>query len=123
MKYQKNDPIFLQRRRDLRINQTNVEKILWFCLRNKQLADKKFYRQYSLGPYIIDFYCPEMKLAIELDGSQHMETNNKMHDEKRTVFLHSRGIRVRRYWNNEVTTNLEGVLADIFDFVTHSKTS
>jgi len=69
MKYLQNDPALKQRRRELRRNQTDAEKALWAYLRNKQFYGMKFFRQYSIGPYILDFYCPNMKLAVELDGN------------------------------------------------------
>lgn len=98
------------RRRELRRNQTEVEKRLWQVLRNKQFEGLKFFRQYSVGSYILDFYCPVMKLAIELDGGQHAENINLLYDKKRSEFLSERRIKVLRFWNNEVIENIEGVI-------------
>ena len=95
-----NDPSSKNRRRTLRKRQTDAEQKLWQRLRNKQLKGLKFYRQYSVGPYIMDFYCPSSLLAIELDGSQHLET--KEYDDRRTDFLQHRGIRVIRFWDSDV---------------------
>ena len=78
-------------------------------MRNKQFEGLKFFRQYSVGSYILDFYCPIMKLAIELDGGQHAETTNMVYDEKRSEFLKNRRIKVLRFWNNDVIENIEGV--------------
>ena len=100
-------------RRDLRKNQTEAEKRVWHFLRNKQFEGLKFFRQYGVGSYILDFYCPSLKLAIELDGGQHAESTNLVYDEKRSQFLHERRIKVLRFWNNEVIENIEGVMEKI----------
>ena len=118
MQYLKNNHILLDLRRSLRRNQTTPEKLLWRLLRAKQLNGKKFFRQFSVGRYILDFYCPEHKLAIELDGSQHLEPQAMVYDEARTAWLETRGITVKRYPNNEVMENIEGVLEDILRLVT-----
>ena len=108
-----NKTLFKERRRELRHNQTDAEKALWKYLRNKGFRGLKFFRQYSVGAYIIDFYCPEHKLAIELDGGQHAEEVNKEYDRARTIYLESLGIEVIRLWNNDVLKNIEGVLEEI----------
>ena len=108
-----NKTIFKERRRDLRKNQTDAEKALWKQLRNKGLFGLKFFRQYSVGSYIVDFYCPEYKLAIELDGGQHAEEENQEYDKIRTNYLESIGVEVMRFWNNDVLQNIEGVLEKI----------
>ena len=84
--------------------------MLWSKLRARQVHDLKFYRQFSVGPYILDFFCPEIKLAVELDGGQHAEDENKEYDEMRTDYLKGTGIVVLRFWNNEAIQNIEGVL-------------
>ncbi|CAN5201821.1 hypothetical protein BH11PAT1_BH11PAT1_7630 [soil metagenome] len=96
-----------------RKNQTETEKLLWFRLRSRQLGGYKFSRQYALADYILDFYCVEKNLAIELDGSQHGEQLE--YDLKRTQYLQSLGITVIRFWDNEVFKNIEGVLASILE--------
>ncbi|TLM68165.1 MAG: DUF559 domain-containing protein [Deltaproteobacteria bacterium] len=106
----KNDPRLKERRRELRRNQTDAEKALWSKVRNKQLAELKFFRQYSFGPYILDFYCPEKGLAVELDGGQHNRPDGREYDAERTAFLNSHGVEVLRFWNHEVLRELEGVL-------------
>ena len=108
-----NKTIFKERRRDLRKNQTDAEKALWKQLRNKGLFGLKFFRQYSVGAYIIDFYCPEYKLAIELDGGQHAKEENKEYDKIRTDYLESIGVEVMRFWNNDVLQNIEGVMEEM----------
>jgi very-short-patch-repair endonuclease len=71
----------------------------------------KFFRQYSFGPYILDFYCPQKKLAVELDGGQHNQLDGREYDADRTNYLNVYGIEVVRFWNNEVLGNMDGVLA------------
>lgn len=88
---------------------TSAERLLWSKLRSRQMVGAKFRRQHPLGPYILDFVCIERRLVIEVDGSQHAEAAQADHDERRTAFLADRGYRVLRFWNNEVTGNIEGV--------------
>lgn len=105
------------RRKELRRNQTESEKVLWQKLRNRQINGLKFFRQYSVGGYILDFYCPEIYLGIELDGGQHMNQANKKYDQQRTFYLEANNIRVLRFWNNKVFENLEGVLMKVLSKV------
>ena len=113
MKYSRNDPILKERRRELRRNQTDAEKMLWRQVRGKQLQGKKFFRQYGVGPSIIDFYCPVLKLAVELDGGQHNDEEKKKGDNIRSEYLQQQGINVIRFWNHEVLQQLEAVLTKI----------
>jgi len=94
--------------RNLRNNSTDVERLLWKYLRKKQLDGYKFRRQVVIEPYIVDFACFEAKLIIELDGGQHQIEEDK--DRERDEFLKECGFVVLRFWNNEVTSNIEGVL-------------
>jgi len=110
MKFARNDRALLERRRELRRNQTEAEKLVWRHIRNRQLHGLKFFRQYSLGVYILDFYCPERKVAIEIDGGHHALDGNREYDAARSQFLQSHGIHVLRFWNSEVVTNIYGVL-------------
>ena len=107
-------PKLLAAARDLRKNQTNAEKLLWQMLRSKQLADCKFRRQHPVGGYILDFYCHEKKLAVELDGGQHNEPEQRKHDEARTDWLKEQGIEVLRFWNNDVLQKPEAVMEEIY---------
>lgn len=102
-------------RKKLRNNATPQEKILWLKLKNGQLG-VKFRRQHSIGPYIIDFYCSEKKLIIELDGGQHIEKQKK-HDDKRSDYLKKLNFTILRFWDNEVNNNLNGVLYKISEFI------
>ncbi len=112
----KNKSQLLPRRRELRKNQTKQEETLWQEIRNRKLG-VKFRRQYSVGGYVLDFYCPEVKLAIELDGSQHFEKENKMYDAERTDYLNILGCNVLRFKNTEVDDNLKEVLVKINEFL------
>jgi very-short-patch-repair endonuclease len=101
----------LARVRRLRREMTDAEKLLWSRLRNRRLAGFKFKSQEWVGPYIADFYCWEAKLIVELDGSQHGERVG--YDQERSRWLKSKGFRVIRFWNNQVTEELDGVLEAI----------
>ena len=105
------------RRKELRKNQTDSEQLLWSRLRNKQINELKFFRQFSIGFYILDFYCPTIRIAIELDGSQHMENKQKEYDDERTKFLEANRIRVLRFWSNDVIRNLQGVMERVLEEV------
>jgi very-short-patch-repair endonuclease len=97
--------------RSLRKNQTDVEQLVWKHLRNKQLYNYKFRRQFPIEPYNADFACLEIKLIIELYGGQHAQRIN--YDNQRILFLEQRGFKVIRFWNNDVIKNTEGVLETI----------
>ncbi|HIJ96887.1 MAG TPA: endonuclease domain-containing protein [Desulfuromonadales bacterium] len=101
--------------RALRGAMTDAEQLLWHCLRRKQLGGFRFRRQHPFEMYVLDFYCCEAKLAIELDGGQHNEPEAIIRDNIRTEFLAKHDIQVLRFWNNEVFKNLEGVLQRIYD--------
>ncbi len=105
-------------RKKLRNEPTPAEKLLWDKLRNKQLDGKKFRRQHSVGSYILDFYCPEYRLAIELDGDSHFTQSGIEYDTIRTAFLNQANIQILRFTNIEVFENLESVLEIIKDKTT-----
>lgn len=88
---------------------------LWDQLKNKQLNGLKFRRQQGIGPYIVDFYCPKLKLAIELDGDSHFENGAEDYDLRRQNYIEKRGIRFMRFTNNEVYESLEEVVKLIGD--------
>ena len=91
-----------QASRDLRNNLTDAEKLLWSRLRNKQILGLQFYRQKPILNYIVDFYCHEIGLVIELDGGQHGTDDAVEYDAERTKFLEALGLTVVRYWNHDV---------------------
>ena len=100
----------VQRRRELRQSGTSPEQLLWFRLRNRQIEGKKFRRQHALGPYIVDFYCLEARLVVEIDGDTHGELEQASKDGIRTEYLDERGIRVLRFTNREIMYEREAVL-------------
>jgi len=100
--------------KQLRVDQTNAERKFWRNVRGRGFAGFKFRRQYSIGPYIADFACLEIRLIVELDGGQHAEGHARVYDDKRTAYLESKGFRVRRFWNVDVLTNIDGVLESLF---------
>lgn len=100
----------LQRR--LRNNMTDAEQRLWRFLRRKQISGFKFRRQHPFGDYIIDFVCLEAMLAVEVDGSQH--NARQAEDAARTEYLKHAGFRVLRFWNNEVMSEIDSVMAVIW---------
>ena len=101
------------RRQELRKNQTEAEKILWQKIRNRKMNNLKFQRQYGVGPYILDFFCPQIRLAVELDGDYHQ--NEVDYDKERELFLQDKDIKVIRFWNEEVLNNLGSVLKKIVE--------
>ncbi len=100
--------------RELRKNQTEAEKRLWAKLRRGQLNDYHFRRQHPVGPYIVDFFCFEAGLVIELDGGQHYEPEVMAYDKKRTEYLNAEGLTVIRFDNYEVFEDMDAVLRVIF---------
>ena len=101
--------------RELRQKATDPEQLMWKLLRNRAVHDVKFRRQHPVASYILDFYCHEAKLAIELDGSQHLEEKQAKYDEGRAKILEEQGIKVIRFWNSDVTNKTEEVLNVIWD--------
>ena len=99
--------------RRLRRIPTEAEKSLWKALRRDQIRGVSFRRQHPIGRYVLDFYCPSARLAIEVDGGQHASGQQKESDLSRDQWLAAQGIRILRFWNNDVLSNLEGVLQTI----------
>ena len=108
-----NIPPLKSRRKELRNNPTRAEAFLWAHLRRRQILGKKFRRQYSVGRYIVDFFCVECALAIELDGAGHYQELRQTYEAERTAFLNASGIEVMRFENRIVYENLEAVLESI----------
>lgn len=100
------------RRKNLRNNATPQEILLWNKLKSSQLGIK-FRRQHSIGGYIADFYCPSKKIIIEIDGSQHFEKEAIEYDEIRSAYFEGLDIKVLRFTNAEINTNMDGVLLKI----------
>jgi len=102
-----------EKRRALRKEMPPAEVILWNILRGKSLSGFKFRRQYSIGPYIVDFYCSQLKLAIEIDGESHVVEGAETRDRERQAFIESKGVHVLRFTNTDVYESLEGIAAQI----------
>jgi very-short-patch-repair endonuclease len=101
------------RRKKLRKSWTPAEAVLWTCLQQSQLIGKKFRRQFSVDRYIVDFYCPECRLAIELDGQGHFALNADSYEAERTKYLESCGFRVLRFENKVIFEDLDAVVEAI----------
>lgn len=99
--------------RELRHRQTDAERMLWSRLRNRQIDGWKFKRQVPVGPYVLDFFCFEANLVIEVDGGQHAE-DRVASDQRRTQFLEADGLNVIRFWNREVLNDIDGVIDLIY---------
>jgi len=100
-------------RQSLRAEMPSAEYVLWSKLRKRQMMGYKFRRQYSVGPYVVDFYCAELRLAIEVDGDSHFQTDAQSHDREREAFIKSFGIDFLRFRNVEVFEELSAVLDSI----------
>ena len=103
--------------RYLRTNMTEAEKKLWSHIMKKQLNGLQFYRQKTIGNYIVDFYCPKRKLIIELDGGQHYQKTGQLYDKERDTYLNKLGLLVLRFSDREVYENIEGVLETILKYL------
>ena len=104
-------------RKELRNNMTTAEVILWSKLKGKQLKGYKFRRQYSVDGYIVDFYCPKLRMAIEIDGSSHDGKEAKEYDKERQLQIENLGISFLRFTNQDIFKNLTKVLTKISDYL------
>ncbi|MEX2285858.1 MAG: DUF559 domain-containing protein [Planctomycetaceae bacterium] len=104
-------PARLERAHELRLDSTFPERLLWSRLRSKRLAGFKFRRQHIIGPFVVDFYCADAKLVVELDGRSHDHRSKQ--DDQRTEYLHEQGLSVVRYFNDEVLDDVDAVAEDI----------
>ena len=99
--------------KELRREMTPPERKLWMRLRAHRMKGVHFRSQHAIGNYVVDFCAPRKKLIIELDGSQHLEQTE--YDAERTVFLQSKGYKILRFWNNDVSNNMDAVLSIIWE--------
>ncbi len=98
----------------MRVAMTDHERRLWLALKQRlPMAGTHFRRQFAIGPYIVDFCCLAHRLIVEVDGEQHGTDDARRYDERRTSYLTSQGFRVLRFWNHEVTREMESVLDTI----------
>lgn len=105
--------------REMRTGMTDAEALLWRLLRDRRIEGAKFRRQHPMGRYILDFYCVEKKLCIELDGGQHSDAAG--YDVQRDQWLSEQGIRVLRFWNNQMLKETESVMEMIYMTIIESK--
>jgi len=105
--------------RRLRRNQTDAERLLWFRLRDRRLEGLKFKRQVPIERFVVDFFCADAKLIVELDGGHH--TQNSERDADRTRVLEAMGYLVLRFWNHDVIRNMDGVLEDILSTINRDR--
>lgn len=100
-------------RQELRHNSTAAEQLFWSKVRSKQFYSLKFRRQHGIGSFIVDIYCPERKLVIEIDGDTHAEDSAILRDKQRTEYIEALGYTVIRYTNDDVLNNIDGVFEDL----------
>lgn len=110
-----NQPEQLEERKKLRHKSTPEERFLWQLLRGKQVNGLRWRRQFSIGPYILDFYCPSAKIGIEVDGIQHQTEEHIAHDKRKDAYLTKEGIRVIRVPNSAVWHNSDMIIAAILE--------
>ena len=116
MEYNKNE--LKSRRRELRNNPSKAEKILWGLIRKRQINNVKFRRQFGIDRYVVDFYCAELKLIIEVDGDTHFGDKDVKHDRERQNNLEKYGIKFLRFTNDAVIDAPDIVINNIRDAVT-----
>lgn len=105
------------KRRKLRNDMTIAEKLLWERIRRRQIRNKRFLRQFSIGKYVLDFYCPELKLAIEVDGDVHHSNEEMKYDKNRKTEIEFFGIQFLRFDNKEIFTRLDKVIMKITSMI------
>jgi very-short-patch-repair endonuclease len=118
-----NNPKKTKKRKELRNEATAAEAVLWTYLRKRQLLGKKFRRQYSIGPYIVDFYCPESSLIVELDGARHFSMLREDYELERTRYLQKQGLQIVRFENRVLRENAESVLEAIREAIRKHQTN
>ena len=106
----KYNPNLKQTARRLRKEMTHCEQMMWMRLRRKQLQNTQFYRQKPIGTYIVDFYAPNAKLVVEVDGSQHLGLKHKQNDRERDAYLTNAGLQVLRFGNMQVLQEIDAVV-------------
>ena len=109
------DPQLLIFAKSMRHTATDAENLMWQLFRNKRFMNLKFRRQHVIAPYIVDFFCHELGLVIELDGGQHGIDDAVEYDAERTKFLEALGFNVVRFWNHDVLGNTEVILEHLWE--------
>jgi very-short-patch-repair endonuclease len=118
-----NDKARKEWRQNLRNASTQAEMHLWNSLQRRQFEGLKFRRQYGVGPFILDFYCANLRLGIEIDGDSHESQKAKVYDQQRTNFLNSQNIDVVRFHNAEVIENVDQVLQKLRTYIAAKRAS
>ena len=111
----KASPVTRGRAKVLRAEFTDAERMLWSRIKGRKLMGWQFRAQHPVDPYILDFACVPLKLAIELDGATHSSVEERAHDARRLAFLEAHEWRVVRFWNEDVYRNLDGVMESIME--------
>ncbi|KAA0206036.1 DUF559 domain-containing protein [Candidatus Uhrbacteria bacterium] len=111
MNYLYNDPLLTERRRELRRCSTDAERALWERLRGRRFQGLRFRRQFGVDRFILDFYCPRLRLGIEVDGDIHLHSQER--DRERDEIIEAHNIQVLRFWNREIFENIDTVLRQI----------
>ena len=104
----------IERARQLRQDETWAEKLMWRWLRDRRFCAYKFRRQHPVGIYVLDFFCEEARLSIELDGAQHGFPDQQKHDAARAAYLTALGIKELRFWNSHLRRNQQSIRDTIF---------
>lgn len=107
------DPDKLEIKRRLRVEMTPAERTLWSKLCRRQFLGLKFRKQHGIGPFVVDFFCPEKQLVIEVDGEVHDDEEQKLYDHARAAYLCELGLKIIRYRNAEILQNPDGVLRSL----------
>jgi len=117
MKYLFNDKTKKFLRQKLRRDSSKAEQILWQYLKSKKLFGYKFRRQFGIGPYVVDSYCPKIKLVVEVDGETHSTFDEIKYDKCRQKYIEFFGISFLRFTNTDVYKNMDGVTEVIVEFI------
>jgi very-short-patch-repair endonuclease len=103
------------KRRHLRKNMPKAEVLLWLKLKNRQMHGERFLRQYGVDQFILDFYCPRLRLAIEADGDSHFVPGAEDYDNERQEYIEKYGIHFMRFTNEDVNRNIDGICQALYD--------
>lgn len=106
-----------KKRKELRHQMNKAEVVLWTQLKGKKMQGHKFRRQYGVGPYVLDFYCPKLQLAIEIDSDSHFQNGAEAYYKDRQALIEKLGVRFLRFTNSDVYQSLDGVLEKVAEAV------
>jgi len=112
-----------EKRKRLRNNMPEAERVLWNHIRNKKLGGLRFRRQVGIGEYIVDFYCPQLRIVLELDGDSHFTKEAVVYDNERNAYMESLGLHVIRYTNDRIKYDLERVIEELKQIISEPEPS